>query len=76
MSMHIVDKSLNITTEFEDLKIEDIFKYDGRIFMKLSDECENNSYDFSKHRLTSFTEDSAVQYVQSELILHHVEWSR
>ena len=42
--------------------------------MKISDEEKDNSYDFSKHRITSFTEDTVIEYVQSELILHHREW--
>lgn len=72
--MKIKDKTRSLNIAFEDLDIEEVFKYDDRVFMKISDEEKDNSYDFSKHRITSFTEDTVIEYVQSELILHHREW--
>lgn len=70
--MKIVDKSSNETLCFESLELEDIFKFDDRIFMKVSNngDGEINAYDFSKGRLTDISEDTFVQYVPSELILH------
>ena len=72
--MKIKDKTRSLNIAFEDLNIEEVFRYDDRVFMKISDEEKDNSYDFSKHRITSFTEDTVIEYVQSELILHHREW--
>ena len=69
--MVIKDKSKSLNMEFNDLAIEEVFKYDDRVFMKISDEETNNSYDFSKHRLTAFTEETVVEFVQSELILYN-----
>ena len=72
--MKIKDKTRSLNIAFEDLDIEEVFKYDDRVFMKISDEEKDNSYDFSKHRITSFTEDTVIEHIQSELILHHREW--
>ncbi|MBE5934664.1 MAG: hypothetical protein E7262_02585 [Lachnospiraceae bacterium] len=72
--MKIKDKTRSLNIAFEDLDIEEVFKYNDRVFMKISEEEKDNSYDFSKHRITSFTEDTVIEYVQSELILHHREW--
>ena len=74
MAIKIKDKTRSLNIAFEDLDIEEVFKYDDRVFMKISDKEKDNSYDFSKHRITSFTEDTVIEYVQSELILHHREW--
>lgn len=73
MSMIIKDKSVNANVDFEDLGVEDVFKYEDRVFMKISDDKENNSYDFSKHRVTGFTRKTNVEYVQSILTLYHGE---
>ncbi len=35
-----------------------------------------NAYDFSKSRLTEFSEDTEVKYVPSELILHQRDWEK
>lgn len=75
--MKIVNKSNNESLSFESLEIEDIFRFDGRIFMKVSNDGDGeiNAYDFSKNRLTDVSEDTLVQYVPSELILHERGWN-
>lgn len=73
--MHIVDKSVNEEKKFQDLGLDDIFKYDDRIFMKVSHDCGSpNAYDFTKGRLTDISGDTSVKYVPSELILHERGW--
>lgn len=74
--MKIVDKSNNESLCFDSLELEDVFKFDDRIFMKVSNngDGEINAYDFSKGRLTDISEDTLVQYVPSELILHERGW--
>ena len=72
--MKIVDKSNNETLCFENLELEDVFKFDSRIFMKVSNNGETNAYDFSKNRLTDISGDTLVQYIPSELILHERGW--
>lgn len=74
--MEIVDRSNNETLCFESLELEDVFKFDSRIFMKVSNngDGEINAYDFSKSRLTDISEDTLVQYIPSELILHERGW--
>lgn len=74
--MKIIDKSDNVKTTFQCLELEDIFKYDNRIFMKVSqnEDCPYNAYDFSKSRLTDFTNETEVKYIPSELILHQRDW--
>ncbi len=75
--MKIVDKSNNEFLCFESLELEDVFKFDDRIFMKVSNngDGEINAYDFSKGRLTDISEDTLVQYVPSELVLHERGWN-
>lgn len=77
--MKIVDKTKNNTKEFKSLKLEDVFRWDGRLFMKVSN-CINygdtiNAYDFTKGRLTDFTGDTEVELISAELILHAKGWS-
>lgn len=74
--MKIIDKTENVKVTFKSLELEDIFKYDDRLFMKVSQNGEYpyNAYDFSKSRLTDITEDTEVKYVPSELILHQRDW--
>lgn len=73
--MRIVDKSVNEEKKFEDLGLDDIFKYDDRIFMKVSHDYDSpNAYDFTKGRLTNISDDTSVKYVPSELILHERGW--
>lgn len=74
--MKIVDKSNNESLFFESLGLGDVFKFDDRIFMKVSNngDGENNAYDFRKGRLTEISEDTLVQYVPSELVLHERGW--
>lgn len=76
--MKIVDKSLNEEILFEVLQTEDIFKYDDRLFMKVSNSFDGqfNAYDFSKSRLTTVSKDTTVKYVPSELILHERGWDQ
>lgn len=74
--MIIKDLSQNTEMKFNSLELEDIFKYDGRLFMKVSNNYDSgyNAYDFSKSRLTDFDKDTNVRYVPSELILHERGW--
>lgn len=74
--MKIVDKSLNEEKEFQYLSTADIFKYDGRVFMKVSEDYDGqpNAYDFSKDRLIGIDGCTIVKYVPSELILHERGW--
>lgn len=58
--MKIVDKSNNESLFFESLGLGD---------------GENNAYDFRKGRLTEISEDTLVQYVPSELVLHERGWN-
>jgi len=74
--MKIIDKSDNVKTTFKSLELEDIFKYDNHIFMKVAhnEDCSCNAYDFFKRRLTDFANDIEVKYIPSELILHQRDW--
>lgn len=73
--MIIKDKSNNEQLMFESLELEDIFKFDGRIFMKVSNlEDEQNSYDFSKHRLTDISADTLVHSAVSTLTIKYDSW--
>lgn len=78
--MKIVDKTINEIKVFKDLKLEDIFRWDGRLFMKVSTYYDNsgsvNAYDFDKHRLTDFTCDTKVEVISAELILYKKGWSK
>ncbi len=75
--MKIVDKTRVKMKEFQELELEDMFRWDGRLFMKTSnyyDDCIN-AYDFNKHRLTEFTGETEVEFIPSELILHEKGWN-
>lgn len=74
--MRIIDNSVNEEKDFKDLGLDDIFKYDDRLFMKVSRDFngEPNAYDFTKGRLTDISDDTRVRYVPSELILHERGW--
>lgn len=60
--MKIVDKSNNESLCFESLELADTFKFDDRVFMKVSnnEDREINAYDFSKGRLTNISGDTIV----------------
>ncbi len=76
--MKIVDRTRNETKNFKNLKLEDVFRWDGRLFMKVSNCHEDgcvNAYDFSKGRLTDFTGDTEVECIPAELILHEKGWN-
>ncbi len=76
--MKIIDKSRGGTKEFKYLKLEDVFRWDGRLFMKVTnryDNCYPNAYDFDKHVLTDFEEETEVEVIPAELILHEKGWS-
>ena len=76
--MRIVDKTKNNTKEFKSLQLEDIFRWDGRLFMKVSNGINYgdtiNAYDFTKKRLTDFTGNTEVELIPAELILHAKGW--
>ena len=63
--------------DFGRLEVPSIFKWDDRIFMKISnnyDDNDYNTYDFSKSRLTKFDKFGEVEYYPSELIIHEKGW--
>lgn len=75
--MKITDKRKREMKDFKNLKLEDVFRWDGRLFMKVSmfyDDDDVNAYDFNKGRLTGFTKDTEVEYIPAELILHGGGW--
>lgn len=74
--MKIIDNSLNQEMKFQHLGMSDVFKFNNRIFMKVSDDYNGNvnAYDFYKSRLTSIEKDTIVRYAPSELILHERGW--
>lgn len=76
--MKIVDKTKFETKKFKDIGLENIFRWDGRFFMKVSNQCNYdgliNAYDFSKHRLTDFRGDIEVETIPAELVLHEKGW--
>lgn len=74
--MIIKDISENIEILFENVRIGEVFKFDNRVFMKVSsdDTGNTNSYDFTKSRLTNISSDTLVRYIPSELILHEKNW--
>ena len=74
--MKIVDKSVNEIL-FENIAVGDTFKFDARLFMKVSNEHNGdpNAYDFSKNRLTHITDDTTVRHVSSELIIYGSGWN-
>ncbi len=74
--MVIVDKTSNKEILFESLELEDVFKLDGDIFVKVSDDYDGkfNAYNFSEHELRSIKPVVMVQYIPSELILHERGW--
>jgi len=74
--MIIKDNSNNEQLSFKSLEVEDIFKFDDRLFMKtnaLRD--DQNAFDLSKHRMTDISLDTLVNFVPSELILHERGWN-
>ena len=72
--MKIVDKTKNNITEFKNIQIGEVFRWDERLFMKVSNRDDNidriNAYDFGKYRLTVFEENTNVEAIWSELILY------
>lgn len=75
--MKIVDKTKDSIKMFKDLELEDVFRWYGRLFMKVSNHCDEgsvNAYDFDKHRLTEFSDDAEVTFILGELILHAEGW--
>ena len=75
--MKIVDRTRNKTKKLKNLELEDVFRWDGRLFMKVSscydDGCVN-AYDFSRRRLTDLVQDAEVEVIPTELILHEKGW--
>lgn len=76
--MKIIDNSVNEEKYFRDLMCPDVFKFDDRLFMKVSNNYDgaHNSYDFTKGRLTNIIDETKVQYIPSELILHERGWDQ
>ncbi len=74
--MRIIDKSLEGERDFESLELEDVFRFGGRLFMKVAESYSGalNAYDFSKSRLCGISPDTKVHYVSTELVLHEDGW--
>lgn len=74
--MVIKDLSRSPKISHEQLQLEDVFRFDSRLYMKVSNDYDGNynSYDFSRNRLTDISEDTMVEYVPSELVLHEKGW--
>lgn len=74
--MKIVDKTGNVKKSFKELDLEDVFKWEGRLFMKVARvrDYQYNAYDLTKRRLTSFDDAGEVEYIPAELILHQRGW--
>lgn len=73
--MKITDATAHEEILFEDLKQQDIFKFDNRLFMKVSDDAGRlNAYDFIRKTLMNLPGNTKVQYIPAELILHDKSW--
>ena len=76
--MQIKDFSKPIMLPYNQLAPSAIFKFNDRVFMKVSEDYTDdfsNSYDFSKKQLVQFSPDIEVEYVRGTLILHRGDWS-
>lgn len=77
--MKTIDRTKNEMKNFKNLKLEDIFRWDGRLFMKVSmfyDDDNVNAYDFNKGRLTGIKGDTEVECVPAGIILIEEPWDR
>ncbi len=76
--MKITDNSVNEEKYFRDLIVNDVFKFNNLVFIKVTHDCDGkyNAYDFTKGRLTDIAGETKVQYIPSELILHERGWDR
>lgn len=76
--MQIKDFSKPIMLPHNQLALSAIFKFNDRVFMKVSEDYTDdfeNSYDLSKKQLVQFGPDTEVEYVRGTLILHRGDWS-
>jgi hypothetical protein len=78
--MIIRDNSGNVKVRFQSLDMEDVFRCEGEVCMKLDLTCHSlgghyNAYSFKNHMLTKFPDDMEVEYVPSELFLHEKGWT-
>lgn len=76
--MQIKDFSKPLMLPHNQLALSAIFKFNDRVFMKISDaytDDSSNSYDLSKKQLVQFGSDTEVEYVRGTLILHRGDWS-
>lgn len=77
-TMQIKDFSKPIMLPHNQLAKSAIFKFNDRVFMKISDaytDDSSNSYNLSKKQLAQFGPDIEVEYVKGTLILHRGDWS-
>ena len=76
--MKIVDKTRDGMKKFKELALEDIFRWNEQLFMKVSfyyeREC-SNAYNLSLGELTRLASDIEVEVIPAELILHEKGWS-
>lgn len=70
--MQIKDFSKPIMLPHNQLAPSAIFKFNDRVFIKVS---EAYTDDFSKKQLVQFSPDTEVEYVRGTLILHRGDWS-
>lgn len=76
--MQIKDFSKPIMLPHNHLARSEMFKFNDRVFMKVSEAYTDdfsNSYDLSKKQLVQFSPDTEVEYVRGTLILHRGDWS-
>ena len=71
-TMQIKDFSKPIMLRHNQIAPSAIFKFNDRVFMKVS---EAYTDDFSKKQLVQFSPDTEVEYVRGTLILHRGDWS-
>lgn len=62
---------------FKEVEVGEIFKYEGYIYLKISDDFADgiaNAYDITNKRKWEFVELTKVNHIPSELILHKSGW--
>lgn len=73
--MIIKDLREQKSAKFGDLKVGDTFTFNDYIYIKI-DNCQSapNAYNITIRDIITFTAQTEVKYVPSELILHSPDW--
>lgn len=71
----VIRNEVSEKTRFKDMKLEDVFMYNGKCYMKVSDENSEesddfNAYDFNTHQLTNFPPEAEVERYKAELVIY------